>query len=60
MSSMYKGQILEFKEPQDYDDDLDRADLVWKVCCALCYDSYLQQDMLFPGPHFLIVGDLFE
>ena len=46
MSSMYKGQILEFKEPGDYEDDLDRADLVWKVCCALCYDSYLQQDML--------------
>ncbi len=46
MSSMYKGQILEFKEPEDYDGDLDRADLVWKVCCALCYDAYLQQDML--------------
>ena len=46
MSSMYKGQILEFKEPKDYDDDLDRADLVWKVCCALCYDVYLQQEML--------------
>ena len=46
MSSMYKGQILEFKEPEDYDDDLDRADLVWKVCSALCYDTYLQQDML--------------
>ncbi len=46
MSSMYKGQILEFKEPEDYDDDLDRADLVWKVCCALCYDVNLQQDML--------------
>ena len=46
MSSMYKGQILEFKELEDYDDDLDRADLVWKVCCALCYDVYLQQEML--------------
>ena len=46
MSSMYKGQILEFKDPEYYDDDLDRADLVWKVCCALCYDAYLQQDML--------------
>ena len=46
MSSMYKGQILEFKEPEDYDDDLDRADLVWKVCCALCYDVYLQHEML--------------
>ena len=45
-SSMYKGQILEFKESEDYDDDLDRADLVWKVCCALCYDVYLQQQML--------------
>ncbi|MEC8548073.1 MAG: LON peptidase substrate-binding domain-containing protein [Candidatus Thermoplasmatota archaeon] len=46
MSSMYKGQILEFKEPEDYDGDLDRADLVWKVCCAVCYDVYLQQEML--------------
>ena len=46
MSSIYKGQILEFKVPEDYDDDLDRADLVWKVCCALCYDVYLQQEML--------------
>ena len=46
MSSMYKGQILEFEELEDYDDDLDRADLVWKVCCALCYDVYLQNEML--------------
>ena len=46
MSSMYKGQILEFKEPEYYHDDLDRSDLVWKVCCALCYDVYLQQEML--------------
>ena len=46
MSSMYKGQILEFKEPGDYNDHVDRTDLVWKVCCALCYDAYLQQDML--------------
>ena len=46
MSSIYKGQILEFKVPEDYDDDLDRADLVWKVCCALCYDVYLQNEML--------------
>ena len=46
MSSMYKGQILEFEEPEDYDDDLHRTDLVWKVCCALCYDVYLQQEML--------------
>ena len=46
MSSMYKGQILEFKEPEDYDDDLEKADLVWKVCCALCYDVYLQREML--------------
>jgi len=46
MSSMYKGQILEFKEPEYYDDDLDRSDLVWKVCCAVCYDSNLQQKML--------------
>ena len=46
MSSMYKGQILEFKEPGDYKDDEDKADLVWKVCCALCYDVYLQQEML--------------
>lgn len=46
MSSMYKGQILEFKEPEDYIDDGDRANLLWKVCCALCYDAYLQQDML--------------
>ena len=46
MSSMYKGQILEFKEPADYIDDLDRADLIWKVCCALCYDVHLQQEML--------------
>ena len=46
MSSMYKGQFLEFKEPGDYDDDLDRANLVWKICCALCYDVYLQQEML--------------
>ena len=46
MSSMYKGQILEFKEPSAYNDDLDRADLLWKVCSALCYDVYLQQEML--------------
>ena len=46
MSSMYKGQILEFREPEDYDDDLYRTELVWKVCCALCYDVYLQQEML--------------
>jgi Lon protease-like protein len=46
MSSMYKGQILEFKEPGNYDDDLGKSDLVWKVCCALCYDVYLQQEML--------------
>ncbi len=46
MSSMYKGQILDFKDPGDYNDHLERADLVWKVCCALCYDAYLQQDML--------------
>ena len=46
MSSMYKGQILEFKESEDYNDDADRANLLWKVCCALCYDAYLQQDML--------------
>ena len=46
MSSMYKGQILEFKEPEDYNDERGRADLVWKVCCALCYDVYLQQEML--------------
>jgi len=46
ISSMYKGQILEFKEPEDYNDERGRADLVWKVCCALCYDVYLQQEML--------------
>ena len=46
MSSMYKGQILEFKNPEDYDNDSDRVDLIWKVCCALCYDPHLQQDML--------------
>ena len=46
MSSMYKGQILDFKEPGSYDDELGRSDLVWKVCCALCYDVYLQQEML--------------
>ena len=46
MSSMYKGQILEFKEPEDYGDGLDKTDLVWKVCCALCYDAHLQQEML--------------
>ncbi|MEC8363368.1 MAG: LON peptidase substrate-binding domain-containing protein [Candidatus Thermoplasmatota archaeon] len=46
MSSMYKGQILEFKDAGDYNDHLDRANLVWKVCCALCYDARLQQDML--------------
>ena len=46
MSSMYKGQFLEFKEPEDYKDDIDRANLIWKICSALCYDAYLQQDML--------------
>ena len=46
MSSMYKGQFLEFKDAGDYNDHLDRANLVWKVCCALCYDAHLQQDML--------------
>ena len=46
MSSMYKGQILKFRELGGYTNDLDRSDLVWKVCCALCYDAYLQQDML--------------
>ena len=46
MSSMYKGQILEFRGSEYYDDDLLRAELVWKVCCALCYDVYLQQEML--------------
>ena len=56
MSSMYKGQILEFKEPEDYDDDLDRADLVWKVCCALCYDVYLQQEMLSQTSFSALLG----
>ena len=46
MSSIYKGQILEFKESEDYNDDADRANLLWKICCAICYDTYLQQDML--------------
>ncbi len=46
MSSMYKGQILDIKDPGDYDGHLERTDFVWKVCCALCYDAYLQQDML--------------
>ena len=46
MSSMYKGQILEFKEPEDYNDDTDRANFIWNVCCALCYDPHLQQEML--------------
>ena len=46
VSSMYKGQILSSEDPEGYDDELDRADLVWKVCCALCYDVYLQQEML--------------
>ena len=46
MSSMYKGQILEFKKAEDYNTDIDRSNLIWKVCCALCYDSHLQQDML--------------
>ena len=41
-----KGQFLEFKEPEDYKDDIDRANLIWKICSALCYDAYLQQDML--------------
>ena len=46
MSSIYKGQILEFKDKGDYTDDLDKTNLIWKVCCALCYDPYLQQDLL--------------
>ena len=46
MSSMYKGQILEFKDGRDYDEDLDRTNFVWKVCSALCYDPYLQQEIL--------------
>ena len=46
MSSIYKGQVLDFKKPEDYHGHLDRADLLWKVCCALCYDVYLQQDIL--------------
>ena len=46
MSSMYKGQILEFKEPEDYNHDTDRANFIWNVCCALCYDPHLQQEML--------------
>lgn len=46
MSSMYKGQILEFKEPEDYDDDLGRSDFLWKVSSALCYDVDFQQKLL--------------
>ena len=46
MSSIYKGQILQFKELGDYSDTADRIDFLWRVCCALCYDVQLQQDML--------------
>ena len=46
MSSMYKGQILEIKNKEDYMNHSDRSELIWKVCCALCYDTDLQQDML--------------
>ena len=46
MSSMYKGQIIEFKEHENYIDDSDRSNFLWKVCSALCYDSDLQRLML--------------
>ena len=46
MSSMYKGQTLEFKESEEYIDNKDRSEFIWKVCCAICYDSSLQQTML--------------
>jgi len=46
MSSMYKGQILEFREADGYIDDSDKTDFVWRVCCALCYDAYTQESML--------------
>ena len=56
MSSMYKGQILDFKEPGDYYDELGRSDLVWKICCALCYDVYLQQEMLSQTSFSALLG----
>ena len=46
MSSMYKGQLLEVKDPEEYIDDSERSDFIWKVCCAICYDVKLQQHML--------------
>jgi len=46
MSSMYKGQILDFEKVEYYNDDSAKTEFVWKVCCALCYDVYLQQEML--------------
>ena len=46
MSSMYKGQILEFRESKDYGTDSERAELLWKVCGALCYDVNFQENIL--------------
>ena len=46
MSSIYKGQILDFKKIEYYNDDSEKTEFVWKVCCALCYDVVLQQEML--------------
>ena len=46
MSSLYKGQILEFKQTEDYTDKEDMLDLIWIVCNAICYDPYFQEHLL--------------
>ena len=46
MSGAYKGQILMFKNPENYSSEDEKSDFIWKVCCAICYDVELQQEML--------------
>ena len=46
MSSMYKGNILNFEKDSQSEDANRQSEFIWKICSALCYDVELQQRML--------------
>ena len=45
LSSMYKNQVLDFNE-SNLVDVKERSVFIWKICCSLCYDVNIQQNLL--------------
>ncbi|MAE24880.1 MAG: hypothetical protein CMI64_04190 [Pedosphaera sp.] len=46
MSSMFRGQNLDFERDSQVKDANQQLKFIWKICSSLCYDIELQQKML--------------